>query len=95
MTYTPGPWVVEYPERGGIRVSGPSNLPADEYPWLIAETISRQSTDEANARLISAAPDLLEAATHFGACEFAGTSIEFRCEGCMSARAAIAKAEGQ
>ena len=32
---------------------------------------------------------LRKAAEHFGACDFAGQSIEFRCDGCCAARAAL------
>jgi hypothetical protein len=49
----------------------------------------------ANARLIAAAPDLLKAAKHFSVCEFAWTSVEFRCSDCRAGQAAIAKAEGK
>jgi len=58
--HTPGPWI----ERGyNVRVrngryiayTGPSHTPPSEYPKQCAEE------DKANARLIAAAPELLEA----------------------------------
>jgi hypothetical protein len=43
----------------GWRIAGPSPRPDDTLPWLIARTGSHAPEDEANARLIAAAPELL------------------------------------
>lgn len=61
--HTPGPWDEGNPHEvtdGMIRVYGPS----DEGPALVAEVYIQPGFDaqaEANATLIAAAPDLLEA----------------------------------
>jgi len=66
MTHTPGPWNadgyhVRQNGQGGTRMiadvcyTGPHHTPPDEYPK------SCRIADEANARLIAAAPELLEA----------------------------------
>ena len=41
------------------------------------------------AALVAERDALRKAAEHFGACDFAGQSIEFRCDGCCAARAAL------
>ena len=84
--HTPGPWVVDagkplmvLAESGGFAV-------------LISEAGRKvTTTDKANARLIAAAPDLLEAAKAMT--EPAG-EIAYR-ERWMALKAAIAKAEGR
>jgi len=64
--FTPGPWKSDgyYVRQSGQRGSrmiadvcytGPHHTPPDEYPQIC------RIADEANARLIAAAPDLLEA----------------------------------
>lgn len=90
--HTPGPW--ETNGLHGREVWGrdfTGNLKA------ITERVRGGSPEQAqaNARLIAAAPDLLEAARHFSACDMAGTSLEFRCKGCTAGLTAIAKAVGQ
>lgn len=59
--HTPGPWTVTKGRRCWS-IDAPSQSPR-EFPtrWLIAETVSDEDADEANARLIAAAPELLEA----------------------------------
>jgi hypothetical protein len=49
---------------------------------------------EAVARLMQVAPALLEAVTHLFVCDFPD-EVDFRCEGCTAARAAIREAEGR
>jgi len=92
VTHTPGPWSFS-PQKGTrghcymAQVWGPdgNNLATIE---------STQDAEEAtaNARLISAAPDLLEAAKH--------AAMEWRLHGqltdsCRELEAALAKAEGK
>lgn len=93
--HTPGPWKVEgynvrqsgqYGTRmiADICYTGPHHTPPDEYPK------SCRLADEANARLIAAAPELLE-------------SLEISmfylghldCEWINKAHEAIAKAKGE
>ena len=57
--YTPGPWTLEPSPKGGFNVRDPDkNVPG------ICRTYARfgEPEDTANARLIAASPDLLEAA---------------------------------
>ncbi len=60
MAHTPGPWETrESPRNNDVwYVEGPSE---PNGKWLVAEANGRNQTNEANARLIAAAPDLLEA----------------------------------
>lgn len=92
IEHTPAPWTAERNDHGWS-VSGQAPRP-DDYPklWFIARTESNEPEDEANARLIAAAPDLL------AACKLLLTFTEDVRLGLGAAfdvtRAAIAKAEG-
>jgi len=72
-THTPGPWRVEPDGQGCDRVVGPRGT--------VADTIG----NEANARLIAAAPDVLAALKRY---------VEHYGDPLKVARVAIAKAEG-
>lgn len=97
--HTPGPWSVDPSEFCGARINGPHGLSVahatqrDTFPSNSPGSIS-QSEAEANGRLISAAPELLEALRDTLALleAYCGES-----EGCTrkQARAAIAKATGE
>ncbi len=78
-THTPGPWkaagyYVRQAGNGGNRMitdiafTGPHHTPPQGYPK------SCRLVDEANARLIAAAPELLEALTRLRGAEKAPTS---------------------
>jgi hypothetical protein len=96
--HTPGPWKAEIdeqvPERGAVYVEGPQG-------WLnqaVADCgFNDVETDEANARLIAAAPELLEALQSLVAsCEkhlaFRKPTNPVTRDRMAAARAAIAKA---
>ena len=51
--YSPGPWRTTHSEVNGYRVS-------DSTGWGVA-VVLKDTNDEANARLIAAAPQMLEA----------------------------------
>ena len=51
--YTPGPWKTTHSEVNGYRVS-------DSTGWGVA-VVLKDTNDEANARLIAAAPQMFEA----------------------------------
>lgn len=91
-THTPGPWEVS--EGRGFR-----SIKASDGGHVIASDQGEFTGNwEANARLIAAAPDLLEAAKHtLSVLEGTGTKIEGRENfiGIPALRAAIAKAEGK
>lgn len=87
--HTPGPWRIVRDEDGCFEI-------ADENGLLINKTVARGgTTNRANARLIAAAPDLLEA------CESALIALtnpgseNWRQTALTDIRAAIAKAEGR
>ena len=102
MNHTPGPWVKDYNgsvghikslwEGHGFINEKYRKTPTVARYDVLSITISKEE-QEANARLIAAAPELLEAlwvcaehnALHFGECH--NTVIQ--------ARAAIAKARGE
>ena len=53
-TFTPGPWVVKHDEKGLPFIGVKSD------PWTYNGTIASVDTSEKDARLIAAAPELLE-----------------------------------
>ena len=59
MAHTPGPWIEGQP--GNFRVYGPAGLGRESGPIAEALPINLPLTQRDNARLIAAAPDLLEA----------------------------------
>lgn len=91
--HTPGPW--KWDEGFGAIVAGDGPDMLVTPMWRRETTAWGDETNEANARLIAASPDLLEA------CKAAllQQSIHTACLGCDESlvailRAAIAKAEG-
>ena len=54
VTFTPGPWVVKHDEKGLPFIGVESD------PWTYNGTIASVDTSEKDARLIAAAPELLE-----------------------------------
>ena len=104
LKHTPGPWYA-LPARAGFYIQAENDIIVDT-----ADQNARYGTidDEANARLIAAAPELLEAlkALHHAVCGETGFAEAVRnCSGIaypwepldaadLAARAAIAKAEG-
>ena len=88
--HTPGPWLISYHHEGGTQIA------IDDEPGMQGErdydlaTVTHGDPDEleANARLIAAAPELLEALIR---CEACTTNDEVG----RQARAAIAKALGE
>ncbi len=56
-THTPGPWRIE-PPKGGLCAW---TIEADRAVAFIARTIDRNAEEDANARLIALAPDMLNA----------------------------------
>lgn len=90
--HTPGPWSVNTGEHCGARIDGPNGraiahaIQRDEHPAM-GQGIS-QDVALANARLIAAAPDMLEALR--GVIRVADrATVEFD-----AARAAVANATG-
>lgn len=90
-SHTPGPWVVadaNGPIEGGTCVQSLH----DTYMVASCAHYYPRGTVQANARLIAAAPDLLDALTALLAKVHCGTALE--CSLCDAARAAITKAKG-
>ena len=99
--HTPGPWTIDYCDgdqhypyiKAGQHVSGGYRV-----SYIIADKIGGRepagdrSEVAANARLLAAAPDLLEALQLLMRKVECGTALH--CEICDQARAAIAKARG-
>lgn len=54
VTHTPGPWVVKHDKKGLPFIGVKSD------PWTYNGTIASVDTSERDARLIAAAPELLE-----------------------------------
>jgi hypothetical protein len=100
--HTPGPWVAQFVRYGGTRILAdnkpivwvpPDETVEDPSTGRILETTSDEA--DACARLIAAAPDLLEALQ--GLIEFvphAGGLPDLR-KAALAARVAIAKATGE
>lgn len=88
-THTPGPWVVSHDKKYDQQ-----RISANDAPIAVTK-------DEANARLIAAAPDLLDVARNVGGIDdgwLKGAHPELLRKAILQirdeARAAIAKAEG-
>ena len=79
--HTPGPW--------HLRADDPCMVVCEAEYFAIADCAGGTDRDEANARLIAAAPDLLEALQAMCSCEY-GTDAALIAV--RKARAAIAKA---
>ena len=96
-TYTPGPWEIDWVEC----------KTGDEVHWKVPTTIGPISPDhnhwsgpyldveEADAYLIAAAPDLLEALQHLLNTMFDGPDESDAAHAVSKAREAIAKAKGE
>ncbi len=97
MTHTPAPWTKELTPGGYAINAGGDNKEEDTFCniALVIEDQEDGDETEANARLISAAPDLLEALKKcfeiMSRVTFPGTAVDLLYE---EARAAIQKAEG-
>lgn len=89
-THTPGPWTVSWDEEDGWNNHIYSS-PEDRVCFMAHGGPEKQPEFDANARLIAAAPDLLEALKLMrGTVMDHGDSLEW-----AVLRAAIAKAEGR
>jgi hypothetical protein len=91
--YTPGPWMIwdlRHQKNGQIRIQ-PDRRVVDSVED-VCNVFARTSGCEANARLIAAAPELLEAAKFF--VEFSGATKHTGDAIVAKHLAAIAKAEG-
>jgi hypothetical protein len=91
---TPGPWRVEDRYVRALKVKDIAEVPSGG--------VMHGKVDAANARLIAAAPDLLDALTGVLALTRTGTHPDDKTEHCcricaaiVKARAAVAKAEGR
>ena len=95
--HTPGPWQTDQAEHDApyqdIRIhAGKGSICS---VWIDDAPLHDYNAEQrANARLIAAAPDLLEALKQTRDA-FIGISIEVQADALRVARAAIAKAEGE
>ena len=88
MFPSPGPWTI-YEENGEIEIRDANGKAITTIPYEF-----RTARDEANARLIAAAPDLLEALQKILWTPIDVTDLEKYASVLVLARAALAKAEG-
>lgn len=96
IKHTPGPWTVEDDGGGPYIMAGKEDIVSGVAPW------KDDDKAHANAQLIAAAPDLLEALKGLirGSC-FCECGIDNpmmrgkHSSACIAAQAAIAKAEGR
>ena len=84
--HTPGPWFSQYDDNGFYEIG------SEAVSLRLAFTFGEGDTDEANARLMAAAPDLLEA---LNAMVEYTSSQEYDHAAVKQACAAIAKAKGE
>jgi hypothetical protein len=98
-THTPGPWEVD---GDGFVVGGEGDAPNADFVslrFITALTVSRhhrpdQREQDANARLMAAAPDLLAALKHVRDCQSCAQADWSACpRGGQQALLALAKAE--
>lgn len=91
--HTPGPWSVVNEHDEVTVIAGEHISHGFKVRYEIARDVGGHRGDEyANARLIAAAPDLLEAIQALLRKVECGTALH--CDLCDAARAAIAKATG-
>ncbi len=95
--HTPGPWKVYYPDAIGCGLGIDT---ADSKTSIVvfgdeAGVYGYGEQDEANARLIAAAPELLEALQNMYACFVVGTSADAQMQAAKYAELIIQKATGQ
>ncbi len=93
VKHTPGPWL-----NAGRGAGAHIHADKGEIAWLRSYMGIPDEEIDANAHLVAAAPDLLEALRDFASmkCETAGVEdLEGGCCRTCRARAAIAKAEGR
>lgn len=88
--HTPGPWMVE-----GRTVYALNEDGYNRFSALVQDAHTPGDELEANAQLIAAAPELLEALEQFVAWVDAPCESAFSDSQLASARAAIAKATGE
>ena len=104
--YTPGPWQIqEYVNYEGWSIWGSGDGCIAERWYASPRDNSENARMQANARLIAAAPDMLELLEQleWAGCDYLGNPICPRCEQRKTARhdmdcalnAAIKKAKGQ
>ena len=93
--HTPGPWAV-HPVKAQVDAFSPHPIPVCQMLWPTTERSEDET--EANARLIAAAPDLLEAlkGLHDDLAEYQRINNigGYDNHWMVAARAAIKKAEG-
>ena len=92
--HTPGPWVWEHWQMGLTAQNGTSVLAYYDYEGMSLHG-KTEDEHEANAHLIAAAPDLLEALEAIVATWDGPKYNHFMADNIDLARAAIAKAKGQ
>lgn len=93
--HTPGPWELNEVPQGKRGAAGQWMIRKGVH--IIAMPQHGDDEDAANARLISAAPDLLEAAKRFTDCDFDSQGravVRVDVDAIEALRAAVRKAEG-
>ena len=85
--HTPGPWLADFGETTSVRLSDGSRVATVNHLRLHSRVAASEAA--ANARLIEAAPEMLEALEGY-----ISDCTNDECERCIKARAAIAKARG-
>ena len=89
MKHTPGPWWIDLDTFGVKRVWARVDGSTYDVACTEGDGSLLRETREADARLIAAAPDLLEA------CKFVIEDLAIGTEGYSLVKAAIAKAEAK
>ena len=93
--HTPGPWEIEEHYHFGYRwISGPGHSQLAQVVWCM-EDEDRSPECEANAHLIAAAPELLDALCYLLEASSGQGPHEQWLAAMDQARAAIAKAKGE
>jgi len=91
--HTPGPWAWE-DDYYGLTGNGAAVLRYDPYEGMWLAFTNTEGRQDANARLIAAAPDLLAALEDLDFCIGNGCGDASWDEACARMQAAIAKAKG-
>jgi len=95
LTYTPGPWTIDHERIGpfgepvAMLCDMTASSPGTVVNWPRGTEVADDAENEANARLIASAPDLLEALEALVENIWLGRGLEL-----ANACATIAKAKG-
>jgi hypothetical protein len=97
--HTPGPWIIVCRQKTMTNVQSNKTYQIDDYSICSQEVqtmplVAQIGTNKANAQLIAAAPELLEALEHLSKELCDGKFVKHSPDAILKIKSAIAKARG-